>query len=623
MADKLTNINEHLNPYDESRRNHVPAAGDVYADKSPSFNGSNVLRLVEKNERGLWRTVDAVTGEESRHSDISDDTLKSYYLWIQNPIDEVLGLAKRVAGGEPAEVAGLIGAAKDSSADDSGALMRTESPEHIKALLDASERIQDKLQEVTLVAKCMIETRKRELDGLIREMNGYVSQMKEKVGNILKVITVLNLYTGNTVEVNQITEGEPAPPDEPLSLRQRILFMDEELCVHLDHEADYQDVPAFFEWLSEPENRDVIAPERRCAVCLKPKRFRMDYRSGDPVYDAARNTWNKHTYVVIRNGDNLFWLESEDLEVWEWAFPHEDFEMKFAERMMREDSWKERILKEHDEVTYRVTKYMMFLQGLLDQRQDLVGPLSERPNLMKLQGVRLIRDDEKLIGTGRKPWNEFRDEKNRLIRRGTRILYIAAPAYTPSSWRNSRETDSGKFLKYYQNVQPEFPGTGLYHAEEAETVVGYKNREPVKGKYNRLVFKYLPGDTLWNWTEGEHDRKNRVSWVYSDRHVLNYDAVTLGELQEYLEDRTLRNDFASMIPTLVRAKLLKLEEKRDEDAFKELLSAEILKETGSAPSAQALDEAVSWWKSKVIFTRPLRSDDRKAWKMVKSRILNK
>ena len=110
-----------------------------------------------------------------------------------------------------------------------------------------------------------------------------------------------------------------------------------------------------------------------------------------------------------------------------------------------------------------------------------------------------------------------------------------------------------------------------------------------------------------------------MSWVYSDRHVLNYDAVTLGELQEYLEDRTLRKDFASLIPTLVRAKLLKLKEKRDEDAFKELLSAEILKESGSVPSAQALDEAVSWWKSKVIFTRPLRSDDRKAWKMIKNR----
>ena len=78
MPDVTIHNDQHVNPYDESRRNHVPAAGDVYADRNPSYNGADILRLVEKNERGLWRTVDAVTGEESRHNDISDDTLKSY-----------------------------------------------------------------------------------------------------------------------------------------------------------------------------------------------------------------------------------------------------------------------------------------------------------------------------------------------------------------------------------------------------------------------------------------------------------------------------------------------------------------------------------------------------------------
>ena len=33
-----------------------------------------------------------------------------------------------------------------------------------------------------------------------------------------------------------------------------------------------------------------------------------------------------------------------------------------------------------------------------------------------------------------------------------------------------------------------------------------------------------------------------------------------------------------------------------------------------------MDEAITWWKEKVIFTRPLRSDDKKAWSMIKSRI---
>lgn len=620
MSNDLTNIrDQHINPYEEAVNKHQPQAGDIYAERNPSSNGFKIFKLIKKKENGWW-TVACIKGNREYDS-VSESSLKEYYRPILGNYEEILALAEKVAAGGAADVMALVtGEKKVQEATDSEALMATETPEHIAALLDTSEKMQAKLLEIKAIADIIIAEKKYELEEKLSQMNEYLSVMKDKVRNLVRVITILNLYTGQTVDINQITDGEPAPADEPLSIRQRILYMDEELCVHLDHEADYRDVPAFFEWLKDPVNRDIIVPEQRCVVSLKPKRFEMSYRSGDSYYDSMRNEWNKHTYIVIRNGERLYWFESDDLDVYDWVFPHLDFEEKFQETI-KDGHFVDHNTRKHDNDRYRVTKFMMFLQGLIDQRQDIIGPLTVRPNLLKAKGVSLIRDDENLIGTGRMPWREFRDKKNELIRRGTRIVYIAA-AYR----YNDRDCLSGEFVRYYANQynQPEFPGTGLYSVDETRYIDHYENHKPVYKTAPYLIFRYLPGDKVWDKTTWEErERKQRVSWRYVKSHVLNYDAVSLDELQEYLDDRTLREDFSSMIPVLIKMKLYKLEEKRNEDAFKALLSDAILRETGKAVDDGVMDEAIAWWKQKVIFTRPLRSDDRKAWSMIKSRITKK
>ena len=613
--------NDHINPYVKAGEDHVPCAGDVYAYKSPCCNGWDVIRLDRQNEHGSWECTDVFTGKPDRSRD--SYTLKQYYRWIQNNFGDIGDIAKKIVEGRTDEVAGLLDDGT-GAVSESVELVAMQSPKHIVALLDAAERLQNKAEEARLVAQCMVEKRKAELQDTIRTINDQVGKLRERVEDLMRVITVLNLYTGTTVDIHQIAEGDPAPAKEPLSLRQRILFMDEELCVHLEREADYKDVDLFFEWIKEPANRDIIAPEPRCVVCLKPKRFDRQYRSGDPLWDRMQNEWNHHTFVVIRNGDNLWWFESEDLEVYEWAFPHEDFEEKFLKEL-NDGHFRESKTKRHTDTKYRVIKYMMFLQGLIDQKQDLIGPTSTKTNLMKMQGVSLIRDDENTIGTGRKPWREFRKEKNALIRRGTRILYIAAPLYYDTWGKRMRpQSEGGRFIRFYTNdfSQPQYPDTGLYHADEVEVVSHYENGKPVMKKNEELVFRYLPGDTVFDRTEFDYrERKNRVSWQYSNDWVLNYDAVTVEELESYLWDRTLRTDFVTMIPVLMEMRRRKLKEAADEEAFKALLSEDIRKETGAAPSPASMDEAVSWWKSKVIYTRALRSDDRKAWSMIKSRLM--
>ncbi len=183
----------------------------------------------------------------------------------------------------------------------------------------------------------------------------------------------------------------------------------------------------------------------------------------------------------------------------------------------------------------------------------------------------------------------------------------------------------GEFIKYYRSEysEPEAPGIGIYHADTIKTVVRYMNGKPVTQTMDKLIFRYNPEDTVfdrstWDW-EG-HTRKNRIAWKYERSHVLNYDDVTAEELRAYLEDRTLRKEFANMIPTLKHMLDFKRKEQRDEQAFKELMTATIIKETGKTVTDEELDAAIAWWKEKVIYTRPLRSDDAKAFRMIRQRL---
>ena len=618
-------------PYKEAVKQHEPSVGDVYLDARPSCNGAGVFRIVGKEDAGngtvRWR-IERITGFGLGVSrTIGDGDLKRYYRPLLNGYDDILALAEKVCDGEMDEVAALVGLPGGTPASGEE-LMATESPEHIRALLDASQSVQNKIEEVKLMADTLIEIKKAEMEDKLREMDRYLGVVRKKVGDIAKVISILNLYIGRTVELHHIASGEGAPAGEPLSLRQRILFMDEELCVHLDHEADYRDVPAFFEWVKDSVNRDIVIPEERSVVALKPKRLNMNYRSNDPVYDNIRNEWNKHTYILLRNGENLYWAESDDLEVYDWAFPHEDFVESYEKKVAEDRYRKDNIIREYESVRFRVTRYMMFLQGIIEQRPDVIGTPSVRPNLVKLEGVRLVRDDENLIGTGRKPWYEFLKEKNALIRRGTRILYLDGGYswYQDLGGRYRREKNGGDFVRYYryESSEPEMPATGVYSADTVDVVARYVDGKPVKKTADYLVFRYMPGDKVFERTAwDEHERKQRVAWRYASDHVINYDGVTVDELRGYMEDRTQRKDFAHMMPILKKTLLMKEAEKRDEEAFKTLLAESVFRECGRRVSGEEMDGAVEWWKGKVIFSRPLRSDDAKAWRMIRSRLIGK
>lgn len=612
---------EHVNLAAKKAREHIPATGNIYVSKNARYG--YLIRLGEPDEnfpnRFTITVLDPATGKETSSSfpgkTISMDDLKNYYRPIFGNIDEILHLAHLVADGDATAVHKAVAGKDDSAAgevDAEAALVGTSRTKaEIQSMLEMAECQEDRLIEIQKVAGLIIEQKRAELDRKLDEMNGVLAGFKKKIQSLVRLITVLNLYTGKTVDIEQLTDGDPADPAESLHLRQRILYMDEELCAHIDHEADYRDIGLFLEWVKEPANRDIIVPEQRCIVVLKPKRNNMDYRSGDSIYDRQREIWNKHTYIILRNGERLFILDSEDLECYDWVFPHKDHETSFAKKMADPGtSFKDSLEDNYKNENYRAVKFAMFVQGILDGR-DILGPMANHPNLLKNENVILVRDDEDTLGTGLPPFHEFQKTKNALLRHGSRIVYI--PGRVLRDGMNSRRYHaSGDFRRYYtyENSEPDTPLAGIYNLRQERPD-------------EKLWFSYLPDGEVWpknNW-EQSHIRRRMEGWTPSLSYCLNYDATTADELQAYFNDRTQRKDFRDMMPILKQTLFEKRKEEGNETAFVDLMLHSLHDEDPCyGISVNDVREAVAWWKEKVIFTRPLSSDDAKAWRMIKKRI---
>ena len=624
MSD-IQKVPEHENHIDRIRKDHVPAAGDVYLKKDAFYPDNLLLRLKEEVSEGVfaYESINPETGEvlvadDGRRRTISLSSLKQYYRLLLGGLDETRAAGAAIIGGDAKAVEERIFKAEgedptgDPDTPDTAALTRGLAKEDVAAMLRRAERVEDRLAEVRHMAELIMAQKRHELERNVEKMEAVLKEYSKKVRSLVKVITILNLYTGKTVALEAVTDGEAADPAEKLHIRQRILYMDEEMCAHLDHEADYKDIPAFIEMLKDPGFRDLIVPEPRCIVAVKPKRFEMGYRSGDSYYDSMREAWNRHTYLILRNGEKVFVSESDDLECWKWVFPHKDHESAFAAKMADpRTSFKDSLQRDHEADNYRVMKFVMTVQGIIDNAAATLGPFDAQPNIAKNRNVILVRDDEDALGTGLPSFSEFRKKKNALLRRGKRVVYIPGPSYRDGP--NGRMWhESGDFRRYYVYgaSEPNTPGEGVYNL-----------RKEKDGE--KFWFVYLPGGTVWprNYWEDEHERRRKEGWIPDMDHVLNYDDTSSAELQAYFDDRTKREEYRSMMPVLKRALLEKKNEEAAEEAFVDLMLNHLHSEKPrSGITRQDIREAIAWWKEKVIFTRPLRSDDAKAWRMILRRV---
>ena len=456
--------------------------------------------------------------------------------------------------------------------------------------------------------QALIDARKElaaKMEAELARANEMMAPLQQMLARLQEGIWTVNLYLGRDEEIFTIRDGEPAPADTPISVRQQVLAMDEECAIMAsDGGMDARHVDQFMEWLLRtPENLQQVLPEIKGVVVLVPRRQEKDY--GDPFINLTMRMADKQSYWLLRNGERLYGMVT-DFRVGTTLVPKRDeFLSFFTDRMFGLErkltpgsrEW----LQAQEQADARKRHYMrvaLILQGLLD-RTTVFHPLP-RPNLNLLSHedydaglINVITDAEMNLHDGTEPFYQWLSRLNKQLRPGMRIIgnfddmqfTSLHPENNP--WRHFRLRPRGASL----------PQSLVVH-----TLV---ERKPD----GALVFHYQRTDTVWRryGDSGEAERRASCAIHHDDRFILPVDLVTIAEMEHYLKLRTERHAYATMLPLLEVAIAVKREEEEAESPFRKLLTGELMKHLGLGfeQSEKMVSELVHWWKLANRWHRPL------------------
>lgn len=491
-----------------------------------------------------------------------------------------------------------------------------ESGEETKDIVATNSRRAYDARKVVEARKRRVEIITRVAQGQLKRFENMRSALLSQLKNINKVIEVIELYLGVYESIVQIREGQPAAPNTPITIRQLVLYMDEECGDPRVNPKtgqpgiDFQNVEDFDKWLlaggKKLPNLNKLLPEPRGIIAINPSRQNRSY-SDNAWINAMMSDENRMTYFLIRNGEQVFRIWTSVAIKGAKLFPSET---EISERRARAGKYANEWWGS-DDAEHAYKKNIAIIQGLLD-RTPVFTPLAHPVNLFDLDTygdlVSLIYDGDldSQIGDGRETYSEWKKRINTEIKVGSRILLT----------RSSDYEHNRRLTRYYSNdsFAPPAPKAGIYVVEGIGDL-GYFSKEEA------LVIYYNPRDTIystgWAWSE-PHERKNRVGFriLRSDSFVLNYDGIDLADVERLIQDRLGRRDYLSMMPALWGIREARLKEIEYEREFVRLVAAR------NAVTEDAVWDAVSWWKTKNKWKRGLDQDDALAMRMIEKRVGN-
>ena len=243
----------------------------------------------------------------------------------------------------------------------------------------------------------------------------------EKLSKVRRVLGIIELYLGVNEEIIQIQEGEKADIKYPICFRQQVLYMDEEVGDPENQGLDFSKIDQFDDWLTKDKNYIKLVPEPKGVVVIRPRRRDKNY-GGGWFENAVMNAENKKTYILIRNGENIYRIYAE-IVIHPRLFP-----LKAEMQKLMEDIAKDGIDKEEAEkevLNYK--RNMLMLQGLLD-RTEIFKPLPHPVQIHDAKThdnlIKFIYDGEASLTAGRMYYKDWKEKINKQIKRGTRICMM-------------------------------------------------------------------------------------------------------------------------------------------------------------------------------------------------------
>ena len=646
------------------------------------YNRDVIIRIREINERLVYFDCGSGNFENLQWSSYGSREVEAFlknlneeFVFVDKPIHEIMKEAEKVISGEiPLSV----------YSDDGYGEINTETAIIGKTTKDGlvaiTKDLEEKKNRALIMQKAvsvMVENKKRQLQKVVSDMQGSVAEFRKKISKIERVINTIELYLGIDEEIHQIKFGENAPQEEPIHFRQKVLYIDEEVGIHEDGGLDFRDIDKFDEWLLIPKNLDIVLPEKKGIVVFNPRRNKKQY--GDPFLGVFYNQANLlDTYVLIRNGENLYRIYTDKIVITKRLFPLRAEMQKLVERL--EEATYDGDIEKIENEMYQYKNRAMLLQGLID-RTDIFKPYPvERINVFKLDEhenlVKFIYDDEAALPTGRKSFNDWWKDANEKITEGSRVLITGKYPYGERYSRRSDYADrfyTGKNSHEGELLNvPDLPKEGIYEVEYFTPSVSHKYRETeynekikelqeknikfqteiVKGRVwqmpdsitgskkiyritrfeenTDLTIMYKPNaptSSGWNrYDEKERSNRTRFKIEKDDSFVINYDQISIEDIDFYLESRVDRHNYLEMMPILKKLKAFLIQEAKNEQPFIRLvrdMAIPKMKKLTEQEIEERVVDSVGWWKFKNKWKRAVSSDDSRALRMILQRVTSK
>lgn len=542
-----------------------------------------------------------------------DETPTERLARLQAAVADAKAQADQVAQDAPSGGAANLPATRNLPATE----VKRQMAQQRAALLHAQEDVRLAVAAV----KDEVDRQKRDMEAQMRAVMAEMEPLMERVKQMEEGIWTVNLYLGRDEQIETVIDGEPAPADTPLVIRQMTLHMDEEVAVFPESGGmDFTQIGIFTDWLKNPVHLNTLLPEPKGVVAVKPRRTDKKY-TGNPIADSFMNEANHATYFLIRNGERVF-VHSTDFNVGDTLTPAQD---EFT-RMFRTSKWdhatRQNItidlepgtdawLKAEKAADARQRHFMrvaLILQGLID-RTTVFHPLPEgglstlHPEAYESGAVVMLNDGDNAIGTGREPYRDWVRRLNRDLRPGMRIV----GAFNTRAWREMRSREGYNYDEH-ERITPR-------RACDPESLVIHT----LDGRRDEgLTFKFVRNEQVWvrndrGYDESRQPKTRATAVIYpSDTFVLAFDLVTAEQIRDYMNARTERHAYMDMMPLLKAALALKEAEAEAEAPFRDLIARQIA--TTHAVDlddrlAGQVTDLVDWWKHTNRVHRPLVASD--------------
>jgi len=388
-----------------------------------------------------------------------------------------------------------------------------------------------------------------------------LKQAKKALEVVEDRIFTVELYCGLQETVHQIKDGEPAPIDTPIHLRQQLLYMDEEcLFDYADGGMDFKKLEQFDEWVVKPANLERILPEPKGIVAFRVRREKKAYCEAKSLAQAwIQMRWNKanmETYLLIRNGERVYRIATAinfsprlipfENEIGEPQFKkvHRRYNWKNRE----DDEWTEDITPDHveyddsvDEVEKKLKHYnrmIILIQGLLDRSRVFMPHSGIKLTRDDHMGKWLVcvRDEEKGLPANRVTWKEYRDQLNKSLRKGKMVF---------SKWR---DTTIPYETKHYRGRDWDL-GT---RPPVTEVVQVAKDRSQVKVRWMKTGYAMGRYDKYGDWVAGHDYERGVMTWIPMEE-IFNLTDYNIGDYKMFLCDRALKGKYLEWAPALLTA----------------------------------------------------------------------